>query len=338
MHELHVVDDDDPDVVLALEAPAPGAKLGRGQVAAVVEKDPGLVEHRHGGGEPGPVRVFELSGPDLVRIDAAEGRHEPHRELLGRHLHAEHDRRELRPDGRALHEVERERGLSHRRTPRDDDEIAPLESGGEPVEVEEPGRYPGDVTLDLVQLVNSLHHPDEDIADRLRPARAPAAIADGVDELLRLLDELGDWPAFRPVGPVGDGGARRDHLAQHRALAHDLGVGGHVGRARGALRELANKGKTAFHLRVAVRAEPLGDGHDVTGVVGVDEGGDGAEDELVVAPVEVFLPDPVHHPVPTRGVEHEAAEHRALGLDRARGHAEAGSLGVASGGCGCGHG
>ena len=192
--------------------------------------------------------------------------------------------------------------------------------------------------LDVVQLVDPLHHPDQDVADRFRPAGRPAAVANGVDELLRLLDELGDRPALRAVGPIGDRGAGRDHLAQHRALAHDLGVGGHVGRARGALRELCDVREPPFHLRVPVAVEPLGDGHHVAGVVRVDEGGDGAEDELVVAAVEVLLLDAIHHPIPARGVEHDPAEHRALRLGRARRHPEAGRLGIASGGRGRGHG
>ena len=280
----------------------------------------------------------EHPGPDLVGIDTAEGRQEPHGELFRRHLHAEHDRRELRPDGRALDDIQREGGLAHRRAPRDDDEIAPLESGGEPVQVDEPGGNPGDVPLDVVQLVDPFHHPDEDVANRLRSAGRPAAIADGVDELLRLLDKLGDRPALRAVGAIGNRGAGRDHFAQHRAFAHDLGVGGHVGRTRGALRELSDVREPPFHLCVTVPIEPLGDGHHVAGLVGVDEGGDGAKDELVVAPVEVLLLDAVHHPVPARGVEHNSAEHRALGLDRARRHPEAGRLGIASGGRGRGHG
>ena len=327
MHELEVVDHDDPDVVLALQAAAAGAQLGRGQVAAVVEEDLRFVEHRHRGGETGPVRVVEVPGPDLVRVDAAERRHEPHGELLRRHLHAEHDGREPGPDGRALHQVEGERGLSHRGAARHDDEVARLEPGGEPVEIDEPGRNPGQVARDVVQLVDPLHRPDEDLADRLRPARRPAAVADGVDELLRLLHQLPRRPPFRPVGPVRDRGPGRDHLPQHRALANDIGVGGHVRRARGALRELPDVGEAALHPRVALRVEPLGDGQDVAGMVGVDEGGDGAEDELVVAPVEVLFPDPVRHPVPARGVEDQAAEHRALGLDRARGRPQAGGLG-----------
>ena len=62
----------------------------------------------------------------------------------------------LRADGEVRGHAEPERRLPHARARGDDDQVAGLEPGGQPVEVPEAGRHAGDVLARLVQLRDPL--------------------------------------------------------------------------------------------------------------------------------------------------------------------------------------
>jgi hypothetical protein len=64
--------------------------------------------------------------------------------------------------------AEGERGLSHRRAGRDDDEVAGLEAGRELVELAEPGRDAGDVDARLVEV----HDPGEALVEQVVDVRS----------------------------------------------------------------------------------------------------------------------------------------------------------------------
>ena len=120
-----------------------------------------------------------------------------------------------------------------------------------------------------------------------------------------------------------------DQLAQDRALAHDLRVAAHVGRARHALRQRVEVGQAARILGLAGHLQVLVDGDDVGRLAGADQRADGAEDDLVLEAVEVGLGDDVGGAIPGAVVQQQAAEHALLGLDGLRRHAQLGDFVVA---------
>jgi hypothetical protein len=131
--------------------------------------------------------------------------------------------------------------------------------------------------------------------------------------------------ASRPLGvvaAVGDVGAGGDHLAQHRGLAHDLGVRLDVGRARCLVDDDSEIGQAARALELLGALEGLGEGHHIEGLVLRGELGDGPEDEAMLATIEVTLGDHVGDAVPGAVVQHETAEQRLLGMDVVRRDAE----------------
>src|SRR5690606_897238 len=81
------------------------------------------------------------------------------------HLQREEGDRLLRADGRVLRDVEGERRLPHGGTGGDDDQVAPLETRGEVVQVGEAGRYAGDRRTRLRQDLDLLHRRPEQLLD-----------------------------------------------------------------------------------------------------------------------------------------------------------------------------
>jgi len=98
-------------------------------------------------------------------------------------------------------------------------------------------------------------------------------------------------------------------------LAHDVGVGADVRRARRVVGEGPEVGEAAGVVQLALVVELLGEGDHVEGAAALGERRDRVKDQLVLAPVEVALADPVGNLVPGPVLEHQPAEHGLLGLD-----------------------
>ena len=145
-----------------------------------------------------------------------------------------------------------------------------------------------------------------------------AFLADAEDLAFGLVEDLGDRPALRVEGAGGDLVARRDQLAQHRALAHDLGVAPQVGRARHALRQRVQVDQAAAVLGLAEALQLLEDRDHVGRLGGIDQAADRRVDQPVLEAVEVAVDEQVAGAVPGAVVEQQAAEHALLGLDRMR--------------------
>ena len=89
-----------------------------------------------------------------------------------------------------------ERRLAHARARGDDDEVAGLEPGRQPVEVAEAGGDPGDVGAGLVQRGDPLEALLEQILD-VAELRRDAALREVEDDLLGAVDE-----DLRLAGPL----------------------------------------------------------------------------------------------------------------------------------------
>jgi len=70
VHKLQVVNKDQVEAVLAVEPPALGAHLKRGERRRIVQEDIELAQAPHRLDEQRPFAVFELAQAQLVRVDA----------------------------------------------------------------------------------------------------------------------------------------------------------------------------------------------------------------------------------------------------------------------------
>ena len=133
-------------------------------------------------------------------------------------------------DRGVLRDVERERGLAHRGAPRDDDQVAGLQSGRHGVEVVVAGADAGELALALLQQVEPVDRGAEDVVQRHEPrAGATPLLGDLEDAPLGLVHEVGGGAPLALVGARRDLAAHPDQLPQQRALADDVGVGADVG-------------------------------------------------------------------------------------------------------------
>ena len=172
-----------------------------------------------------------------VRVDAADRGDQAQRQLRGRHFHREDRDRLLGLDRRVLGHVQRERGLAHRGTRGQDDQVGRLQAGGHLVEFGVAGRQAGDrcrrwrgASAARRRLRSA---PWCTGTKSLRPRAPASAIANTL--LLGAGEDLAAVAAVGLEAVVDDAGADVDQLPQHGLVAHDLGVGGDVGgRRRGA--------------------------------------------------------------------------------------------------------
>ena len=308
--------------MLALEAAGAGADLGGRQGRGIVDINGGVRQHVHRRGQARPLVLLQLAGAHPVLVDAAQGGHHAHRQGVAGHLHAEDGDRPFHLQGHVFRQVHREAGLAHRGPPRHDDEVRGLEAGGHLVEIGEAGGQAGDGLVALKEDLDALHGPAEEAAQGLEAATAALfLLGDLEDPPFRLVQQLRHLPALGVEGDVADAGADGDELAQHRALAHDLGVGLDVGGAGGAGGDDAQVGQAAGVLELAGALQHLGQGDDVEGLFTGRQVADGAKDEAVFAPIEVALAHLVGYRIPGLVVQHEAAEQGLFRLVRMGGDA-----------------
>ena len=194
-HQLQVVDDDQAELAaLARLAARARAQLARRQRRALVDEEADLAELLDRLGQAPPFVVAQRAGAQVLLVDAAERADHAQGELRGAHFHREHDHRQAFVDGDVLGDVERERGLAHRRPRREHDQVARLQAGGHAVQVEEAGAHAGDflgaVLVQLVDAVDQLHHQLVHALEAL--ARARAFLADAEDLALGLVEDLRD--------------------------------------------------------------------------------------------------------------------------------------------------
>ena len=103
-------------------------------------------------------------------------------------------------------------------------------------------------------------------------------------------------------------------------LAHDIGIGLDVCRARRALHQGAQRCETAHVIQQFVLPQPFRERHGVERAVTVGQFGDGAEDQAVIAAVKILFDDMIGHLVPGGVVEHQPAQYGLLRLQRMRRH------------------
>ena len=138
LHQLQIIHHQKADVVLRLHPSGFRPQFQEGNCRRVVDPDLGTAEAAGRPREAREVLVAELAGPEALKIHEALGCQETLDELLPRHLEGEDRHGHLTVDCRVGGNVEAERGLSHRRARRHDDEIAGLKAVGHRVQICEP--------------------------------------------------------------------------------------------------------------------------------------------------------------------------------------------------------
>ena len=297
------------------------ANLERVERGAFVDLDRGIIQAAHGVGQPLPVFVEQPAGAQPVLVEAPERAEQAHHQLRGRHFHGEHRHRQAGFERDVLGDVERQRGLAHRRAPGNDHEVAGLQAGGLFVEVGIAGGHAGDVArvVAVVEHVHPVDHLREQGADGHETLLAARALLGDLEHFrLGLIEQLGSLAPERVVGRVGNGGAHLGQAPHDAALAHDLGVALDVGGRGGVLGQRRQIGETAGIGELGAAFQAFGNGEHIRRPVGVDQPRDVPVNEAVIGPVEVLLLDLVGDAFPGAVVEQQPAQHRLFGFERVR--------------------
>ncbi len=257
-----------------------------------------------------------LRAAQALRVDPRFGREQARDEFLARHLEREDCDRALLLARHGDRHRQRHRGLPHRRAGRQDDEVSGLETGRVLVDVAETRRHAGAVAVAVIEPVDLLERPLEELVNRDELAMALVA-PDVVDDLLGAVDRAVDV-LFVLEADLGDHRPGVDQPAQGRLLANDLGVVLGRGGGRHRLHQGAEIREAADSLEGVAVTKLFGDRDLVERLAAFVELKEPGVDRLVDVRVEIRRPhdlaDGCHH----LAVDEDRAEDRHFGFEVVR--------------------
>src|SRR6478735_4281943 len=193
-HQLEVVDDDQPEALVAaaallgVQAPGLGAQLEQAEVRGVVDPEGGGLELVAGLHDLRPVLAGDLALAQTVARDPRLRADEAVGELHLRHLQGEEGDRLLVLHGDVLGEVADQRRLPHGGPGRDHDQVPRLEAARLVVELAEAGGCAGDLGVPAGELLELVDLVVEDVAD-LAEVVGLLLVRDLEEQSLRVLDQ-----------------------------------------------------------------------------------------------------------------------------------------------------
>ena len=183
-------------------------------------------------------------------------------------------------DGGGAAKIKCQRGLTHRRTRRDNDHLPASQTTGHSIKVDESGGDAGDLTLvkfDLFEL-------GEDVFGHLGHRHIVGlrlAFCDGEDLRLGFVDDFIDIAASVRVTELDDSRARSDEATQDRALFHDSRVVARVCCGRNRCDQAVDVRGPADPGQIALPLEFANDCHCVRGFAPAHEVDDRVVNDFV---------------------------------------------------------
>ena len=288
-------------------------KLHRRDVRCVIDVHGRFGEGVHRRRDPGEVELLEEAGPEALRVDVGDAREQAQDELLLAHLEAEHSDAPSLLDRRVLGDVEGQARLAHRRSSREDDQVALLQACRQRVEVREAGADATDLAAMGVEVVQAVVGVVEEGLQGAEPDVDPL-LADREQLGFGAIDRLADLGGVL-VADTGDPAGRPDEVAEHGLALDDPGVLGGVDGSGRLVRQAREIGTPADRVELLTPFERLGDGHDVDGLAPLEEVEDGRVDPPVGLAVEVLGAEELGHLDDRVAIDEDGAQDRLLGLE-----------------------
>ena len=285
-HELEIVDDDEVEPLIAFQSAALGEHV-HGGVHGIV------VDVKIGAHQPA------IGFVQLARAGSREPAHGIHRgqralrdvrqhtfdQKLRGHLEGEYRHRLVVFQARVRRYVERERRFAHRRSCRDEDELAGFQTVRHPVEG-------GEVGVDRVVVDDArlhflyLFHRRAERGARVHEVLFGEILRDGIYLLFGVQQRVG--AAHRLIAFLRDVVARRNDAADERIALYDVGVVLRSRCGRDALRKGGEIIYAARLVQLAQQHEPVRNGHGVHHGRVVHERAHGGKDDAVRHLVKVI--------------------------------------------------
>ena len=319
MEQLEVVNDKELDAILLHHPPRLGPQLQDRQPRAVVneQRRPGQLSRR--AGQLGKIPFRKKTVPNVPQIDPRARTEHAQHQRFGRHFQTEHSNRQTLLDGHVLRDIHRERRFAHARPRCDHNHFAPVETAGHLVQVGKPGRDAGQHPLPLMELLDRVDCPIDQVLDR-PGARFDPFLADAQDIPLHFVKQ-GIYLALMLVDLPHHAGAGLNHAPQEMLLPHDVHVICQVRRRRHRVRQRRQVGQPAHRFELIAVLEPLLDREQINRFLVVVH----FDQQLVNVPMAKIvihlrtglesLDAKAHAFV---GRQQHATEHALLGFDRMR--------------------
>jgi len=327
VHQLQVVDDDQVEAVLAVEAAALGAELHGADGGRIVQEDAQVAHVARRFHEARPLRIADLAQAQILGTDARLGGDHALDELLVAHLHAE-DGHAGRPlPGGVDRQGQQEGGLAHAGPPGDDDQVAFLQTAQQLVQVVEAGGDAQGLSFGLAQVLDAV----EVLADRhvhRHQFLAQPPLGDGEQRRFRLVDDLVDV-ALGVLGQVGDLAGRAQQTAADGGALDDVAVDFSVEGGRHGRRQVVQVGFPADIVQAALGAQLFGQRAHVDGVVAVAQAQHGLVDPAMAQDEEILRGEEGADFVQGLRIHQDRAEDGFLRFDAVGGQVE--RLSVAEG-------
>lgn len=320
LHELQVVDDDDAEVVLGLEAARHGAHFHDVERTAVVDEDRRFANDADGLADLLEVVALEFAGAQAPQIHAGLCGDHAVDQLIGTHFQGEDADRHFAVDTDLSGDVEGEGRLTDGWSGAEDDEVGFLEAGKKVVEVGEVGRHAAEGMVALVKLVDALESVFEDRLDR-HEILFDIFLRNPEESLLSFVEDFLDIFGF-VVAHFEDVAGCADESAEHGFFLDDFGIVDDIGRRRDGVDERCQVAGAADPIESTLFFESVGDAQDVQRLAILIEFEHDLVDVVVGVFVEVSRLEEVGDLDDGVFVQHQRTEHRLLGLGIVGGYAE----------------
>ena len=223
-----------------------------------------------------------------------------------------------------LDPVHRQRGFTHSRASRQNDQITSVQASGTVIKTIEPRGQAGRLQAFTAPL-DFLHRGANQIRN-LHPNLVIVAATLGNLEhfTLGLIQQITGVRAVLGVALLDDRCTRPDQLTSYRVLAYDVCPRQNIGRPRGVLHQPRQIRQAAGVVDLAVGFQMFGHRHRIERLVTLGQLGQGLVDQAVFVTVEILGNQAVGQVIPHVGIVHEATDHALLGKQTVRWHLGAG--------------
>ena len=261
-HELQVVDHDQFEIRLLLEATALRANLHEGHVRRIVDIQRRIHEASRGARKALPVLIVDRAVAKATHRHLRFGGHDAHHDLLAVHFEGEDGRRHPVVDRGAPHHVHAERGLTHRGAAREDDHLAGVQALREFVELRESRGHAVDLPAARLEHLDEVHRRLNHFG-KLHVVLGLRAVRDRVHLRLRLVDGGINLAAIRGETKLHDARARLNEATERSPLRDDFGIEPRVGSRRNRIDQIGEVRGSTDLLEVALLTQRIGDRHEV---------------------------------------------------------------------------
>ena len=222
-----------------LQAPGAGGNLADRQGGRVIDVKRAGFQRLGGFDKAAELGLGHVTAPDLFGRHLGGFGQDPRGQLLGAHFQRKEPDdpafdRSVGPVGQAaaavgLGDVEGDvggqRGLPHRRSPRQDQQVGRMQAAQLLVQVDQPGRDPGQPPVALIGGVGHIHRIRYRLEKALKSALRDTLFAQFVQPLFRLDDLFARFAFDIDLGGAGRNIApQRDKLAAHGQIIDHLGI------------------------------------------------------------------------------------------------------------------